>query len=231
MCQLKVNAQWLLIAISVLLIGCTSIGTTILPKNRAGYNDAMILSEEYQLLLNIVRLRFDDRPYFINVDNITSSNNLAFSGELGTSYSAAEKLSASAKQKSSYSDSPTITFTPLQGEKFTREMLTPIDTQVVYTMLEAGFNISKLFRILFYKFGNFNNISSITMPGPPDFQEVMEIVTLLEELQRERAIYFQENLITHVSKNIATAPQKRIKHLETLTEKYYEDRKYEDEKE
>lgn len=259
--QLKAIFQWLIITTSVsLLISCTSIGTVILPKNRAGYNDAMIFSEEQQLLLNIVRLRFDDRPYFISVDSITSSNTLSFSGGASYNYSPNQGGSSSnsfsgtpdegitsissslsrsfglstpvsANANSSYSDSPTISLAPLQGEKFTMEMLTPVNTEVVYTMLEAGFDIQRLFRILFYKFGDYHNISSMTLPGPPDFQDVIEILKILEELQQERAIYFQENVITHISTKALATPKKEHKSLDKLKEKYHETREYEDEKE
>lgn len=64
----------------VVLIGCTSIGVPLLPKDRAGFNDSMITSEEEQLLLNIVRMRFEDRPYFVSVDSITTSKTLAYGG-------------------------------------------------------------------------------------------------------------------------------------------------------
>lgn len=69
------------------LVSCKSIGTIELPKNRVGFSDAMITSEEQQLLLNIVRIHYEDRPYFVSVESITTSNSISMSASPSYSYS------------------------------------------------------------------------------------------------------------------------------------------------
>lgn len=232
---------------AVILIGCSSFGVGLLPKNRAGFNGAMITSEGEQLLLNIVRLRFEDSPFFINVDSITTSNSLSYSASLNGAYVPTKKdlvvtniapdggllsrtlnrsfeltKGLSFNPSGSYSDNPTVSYSPLQGEKFTTELLTPIDIPTIYLLLESGWSIERLFRVLLYKFGNYENISSMTLPGPPDFKKLLEILDILRELQLANMIYFQENIITQISITSKKAPKMRHSMLEALKAKALE---------
>lgn len=107
----------------------------------------MITSEERLLLLNIVRLHFEDKPYFVSVESITTSNSLSVSTTPSAEYSNSpsgdttknfqsngknlqlltktvsdsfsKNLSLSMSPTVSYNNSPTISYTPLQGDKFT----------------------------------------------------------------------------------------------------------------
>jgi len=234
------------LSLLLVLVGCKSIGTYLLPKNIEGFNSAMVSSEEQQVLLNIVRLRFDDRPYFLSVDSITTSNSFSMSG--GGSYSnspshnssSSDSLSATSNglasvgqilsksfsmsnslsfsPSASYSDSPTVSFTPLQGEKFTRHLLSPIDVPTISIILESGVSAHLLFRLVMYKVGDLDNLSDIFMTRPPKIKPFLELITLLRELQVDDMIYFQDGVITEIS--AASNNVRRMRHSEMPGQSY-----------
>lgn len=209
----------------VLLIGCTSIGTRTLPKNQWGFNNAMINSTERQLLLNIVRIQFEDRPFFLSVESITTSNSFSVSGGPSMSYSPSHSGSASAgldglgrvvsqslsksfslgrslsfSPNSSYSDSPTVSYSPLQGEKFTRQMLTSVSINTLYLLLNAGWNPVRVMRVLLEQIDDYSNVAVLSHRSSPiSRSDFNELVTLIDDLEKEKVIYFSPGSITSLS--------------------------------
>lgn len=229
-----------LIVLAFSLINCTSIGTRLLPKNREGFNSAMIVSEEQQLLLNLVRIQFEDRPYFVSVDSITTSNNISASSSASYSYSNSPsgstndnlsvfrdilELTSESISKSfsvsqsfnlspnlSYSDSPTVSFTPLQGEKFTRQTLTPLTIDELYLLIATGWSPQRVFRTIVEELSEMDNVSVLSRAEIPEYKKFAAFTKLLAELDTKKMIYFHKGVITHVSEdpyNPDTAPEER----------------------
>ena len=67
------------VAFSLLLSGC--LGPWGIRKNRTHYNEAIKLTSEQELLLNLVRLRYDEVPFFLSLDSVASQ--LALTPEAG----------------------------------------------------------------------------------------------------------------------------------------------------
>lgn len=216
--------QLTLISAALVLIGCVSIGTRLLPKNQRGFNNAVISSAEQQLLLNIVRIQFEDRPFFLSVESITTSNSLSMSGGGSVSYSPSSSgnisdstngigtlLSESISNSfslsksfgfspsTSYSDSPTISYSPLQGERFTRQMLSTTTINALFLLLDSGWNAERVMRIMLEGFGEYENVTIPSRHHIPDAHQFEELVQYLDDLQEERIIYFSTGSITSVA--------------------------------
>jgi hypothetical protein len=108
------------------LNGCTSIGPSTVARDRFDYTTAISDSWKAQMLLNVVKLRYADAPVFLDVASVI--NQYGFQGTVGVSGSwfqnPADSLFGSASQNVTaqgiYLDRPTITYSPLSGEKFAR---------------------------------------------------------------------------------------------------------------
>src|SRR5262245_33876323 len=61
-----------LLSLSVCLAMCGCLGPTAMGLTRTRYNEVYRSTNDEQLLLNIVRLRYADSPVFIDLPNITS---------------------------------------------------------------------------------------------------------------------------------------------------------------
>jgi hypothetical protein len=63
----------LLVLASLWICGCEVVGPAALRSGRPNYNEAIQRTDKEQLRLNIVRLRFIDRPYFLELSTISST--------------------------------------------------------------------------------------------------------------------------------------------------------------
>ena len=113
----------------LVLSGC-SLGPAMMRANRMTYNDALQFTERQELLLNIVRLRYNEGPEFL----ATSSISTQFTIDLGAS--AGGTVGDDQRQRTEllniggavgYSERPTITFTPRNEKEFSQQLISPIE--------------------------------------------------------------------------------------------------------
>jgi hypothetical protein len=113
------------------LVACGSIGPSVVPRDRVDYITAVGESWKEQTLLNIVRLRYGDVPSFLDVSSVISA--YAIQGQVSAGAAISSDLTATIPRNlvslggnATYLDRPTITYTPLTGDKFAKSLLRPI---------------------------------------------------------------------------------------------------------
>jgi len=134
--------------LSVTAMGCRSIGPKSITRDQFNYTEAISDSWKKQMLLNMVKLRYGDAPVFLEVSSIISQFSFETSVHAGASWT--NGLSGDGQSiggAGRYMDRPTITYSPLMGEKFTRELLTPISPASIFSMVEAGWPVDRVFQI------------------------------------------------------------------------------------
>ncbi len=149
----RVSALVLLCA-AIASTSCASkLGSRALPDTRLDYNAAIAESSETQMLLNVVRLRYQHSPQFLELNSVVTQYTLTqTAGASGAANFAnpnmiAPGASAGANVGVTVTERPTVTYTPLQGEKFVKRLLKPITPEVVLMLLEAGWSADLLFRV------------------------------------------------------------------------------------
>ena len=134
----------LLALATVLLAGCAQLGPRALSEGRPLYNVAVQRTEAEQLLLNIVRQRYSDPVLFLDVTSSASG----FSGQANVGWSSrvfeSVTESASAVLGGSLRENPNIFYAPNTGEKFVRQMLTPLSIEKLALVLQAGWSIERV---------------------------------------------------------------------------------------
>ena len=61
-----------LFSFALLLNGCSGLGPATLKGNRYNYNTTIQRSNDQQLLLNLVRLKYRDTPFFLEVNSVAA---------------------------------------------------------------------------------------------------------------------------------------------------------------
>jgi hypothetical protein len=121
--------------------GCKSIGPGTVQRDRMHYTTAAANSRKEQLLLNIVKSRFADAPYFLEVASVVSGYSLE-TGVSVTGQFSPENLRgdsfASAGVSGRYTDRPTISYSPMTGERFARSLLAPIPLEALMFFIQGG---------------------------------------------------------------------------------------------
>jgi hypothetical protein len=174
----------LIIAVIVILSGCSQLGPQVLTSGRPLYNIAVQETESQQLLLNIVRQRYRDPVLFLDVTSISSGFNRTASA--GVSGNTANN-SASGTLGGSISESPFITYAPNTGEAFVRQMMTPLDLTTLALVVQAGWSIERTLLIVGDSVNQLRNV-----PGDSDpetgYLKFHEAVASLRDLQRNGKI-------------------------------------------
>jgi hypothetical protein len=174
------------------LTGCKSIGPGQVPGDRFDYSAAVSESWKRQTLLNIVKLRYMDPPTFVDVGQIVASRTLSGSVNLsGTALSPGNNNALTVGGTGLYSDQPTVTYTPLTGNKFIKSLLTPLMPESVFYMIQGGWPADGvLFMAISALNGLKNQAASIqgTSPAAPNFLRALE---LLRKIQLSGGVAFR----------------------------------------
>jgi hypothetical protein len=103
----------------VLLSGCAGFGPLTVSRDRFDYTAAISDSWKNQMLFNMVKLRYGDAPVFLDVSSVISQYQIAGAINLNATtnqqpWSSSQTMGVAG----TYVDRPTITYTPLMGDKF-----------------------------------------------------------------------------------------------------------------
>lgn len=188
---LRLRARGLAAAVALVssLAGCaSSLGPRTVAPARFDYNQALSASWNEQMLLNLVRLRYRDTPVFLEVGAVLAQYSMTGAG------SAAVNISGAGEDGNlygiggavEYNESPTITYTPLQGEDFVRRLLTPISPATVLLLSQSGWSIERLMLCCVNRLNDLPNAPAAAGPTPdytPAFEDFQRLARLLRELQ------------------------------------------------
>ena len=105
------------------------------------YNQSIVEVENQELLLNLVRLRYDEYPGVLRVTNITAQRNWTYSGTLAASIPEGGPDSLATGLNGLRSERPTVSFSP-GGRELISAALTPISLDVLYLAAYMGWPAS-----------------------------------------------------------------------------------------
>ena len=178
------------LVLSLIVGGCTNLGPRALRAGRNDYNVAIQQTNDEQLLLNLVRLRYRDTPLFLEVSSVTTQ--FAFSaGATGSATIRSGPDQGGLGASLAYAEEPTVAYTPLQGEDFVERFLAPISLDTILLLYHSGWSFDRVLRVAVQHLNGLENASSASGPTParaPDFRQFREAATLLRELQRRKLL-------------------------------------------
>ena len=184
----------------IMLSGCaSSLGPRSIPVARYQYNEAIGRSQDEQMLLNLVRLRYQDSPQFLDLDSVVASYSISadLNVNLGITNAADEitRFIGSDNKLFGWSDSPTVTYTPLKGDEFAKRTMTPIKPELLVLLSQGGWGIERLMLCCVQQLNNLPNARRfIDLPRQDAetvkslawvnrFREFQHTVSLLRRLQ------------------------------------------------
>ena len=166
--------------------GCHVTGPASVKTGRAMYNVAVQQTDKEQLLLNIVRLRYRDTPYFMEVASVSTSFDFAASASAGVSLPEAAANGYDVGTGIGYAEKPTVTYTPVKGDRFATQLMTPVGLDTLLLLYHSGWSIERIFRVLLQSVNGVKNAPSASGPTPdrvPEYKGFREVGTLLRALQ------------------------------------------------
>lgn len=136
-----------LAAVVAVLPACAFRGPEAVGVQRLGYNTSLQVSEAEELLLNLVRLRYQDSPEFLSVSAISSQLNYRASASLGGDFGNVEDSTSAfiaPNLGGELSESPTVTLVPRRDEEFSRQLLSPIPIDSITLLAFSNWGVDRL---------------------------------------------------------------------------------------
>lgn len=177
----------LLLLVPALLVstGCQHYGPRSIVADRIPYNEAIASSWKEQALLNIVKLRYMDSPFFVDVPQITSgytlqgmaTANAFISPPVSPLASFAQQLGGGLNLQGGYQDRPTISYSPQTGAQFIRNLTMPINPGSILFLLQSGYPADVVFALTVDAINGVKN-SSVSggeaRPADPEFTPLLQ---------------------------------------------------------
>ena len=165
---------------AVALAGCASVSTSHLSSDRMDYGQVVADSWKRQTLLNVVRLRYADAPMFLDVASIINSHTVG--GNASAQATLPSRISPDVLSLGGtgvWSNTPTVTYQPLLGDRFTRSLLQPIPPVSVFQLLQGGWPAPLVLRTVVGSINGLRNASS-GVSADPGFDELNEALARIQ---------------------------------------------------
>ncbi len=191
--NLTFAAVWLLVFVAA----CTTqYGIRNVAPAGYGYNNAIAQSNDQQLLLNLVRLRYRDSVVFMDIRGVTTQHQFTFglSAETLLPFERLGDGSVLALPNIQQSETPTISYVPLQGIEFSKSLLAPISSDTIVLLASSGWSIERLLTCCVERLGVLSNAPSASGPTPqrlPDNSEFRAAANILRQLQRDERVFVE----------------------------------------
>lgn len=233
-----------LLLLTVLFVGCSSIGPGTVTRDRFDYTAAVSDSWKSQMLLNLVKIRYGDAPVFLDIGQIVAG--YSFQRNLGATAGANVYDGHPSPQApigmfglsagGLLNDSPTVTYSPMAGERFARSLMMPIPPSSIMNVVQAGFPVEMVFRLAVQSVNGVDNRrikDSYVQPADPEFYALLQSLrriqnsgdigmrirpgageVLLEMVLRSKPPAAVENSRINVAKILGLDPSVRVFRLE-----------------
>jgi len=173
---------------------------------RFDYNDAIIRSFDHQMLLNLVRLRYQDSIFFLDLSSVVASyrRDVNAAALPNGAIAPSGTFSLGGSVGGSYGETPTISYVPLQGEDFAKRLLAPIQPAAILLLSRSGWGLERLLVCTVQQLNELPNGTAIGGVAPVrvlHFEKFQRVALLLRELQEQG--YIQLNTLAEPQASVA----------------------------
>jgi hypothetical protein len=174
------------LTLTLFMAGCQTIGAKSIEYGRSQFNKSIVQTNQEQTLLNLVRLRYRDQTYTLQVASVTSSLEYGVAAGGSGSFPKASPNTYGLSMGGSYTEKPTISYVPLTGENLVNQMMTPISPKTMLILHHSGWSVSRILRIIAQEINGLENANTAAGPTPshePEFREFKRVAQLMRELE------------------------------------------------
>lgn len=177
----------------LLLSGCLSPIT--LTRAVIAYDDAITESQSKQLLVNIARAQHHQPIHFTGVSNVAATFDFRFTAGATPAFTGDASRTILPVFGGSVAENPTISIAPIEGEEFTKRMLTPFHEARLTLLLRQGIDIDLLLRLMAQELRLTEGESTIAYWNHPShkagYEMFRRVVLHLSAIQDHNSLYVE----------------------------------------
>jgi hypothetical protein len=180
------------ILFSWLLAGCTVVGPSAIRSGRLAYNEAITETNNQQILKLVIQSRYEESGNLLSVASVTANVSVTTSAGIQAGFGDNSDYDGNLVPFSGgfiYEENPTISYTPVAGATYMRQVMSPIPIAGLAQIL-GGLNNTHLSALIL--------VSSVNGIYNPDFMYSDEqddprfdrIIAIISELTREHRLHW-----------------------------------------
>ena len=184
----------------MLLLGaCAHPARPIAPvaADTVTYSAAISAARQEQLLMNIVRLRYNDPVSFVDVQQLTTTETALVRGDLSSAIALGgqsfdEILNGAAAAE--LTSQPTIAYSALRGGDYAQQLLQPLPPATIFLMSQSGWSVERLMLCCLARIGDLDNARAAAGPTPsslPDNTDFRNLARLMRAMQEQGNLLVQ----------------------------------------
>jgi hypothetical protein len=161
-------------------------------RDRTDYSGAMASSWKEQMLLNIVKFRYFDPPVFLDVSSVVSTQELQTQADAGARifphpFGTSQEY-RNIDVQGRYTDRPTVSYTPITGDRFINSLLRPIPPVTIFSMIDSGHDASFILTLAVRSINGIYNYSLAPSQAHSEDPKFRELTSAIRRIQQAGAI-------------------------------------------
>jgi hypothetical protein len=173
----------------MLLTGCAILGSASLGQGRGMYSEALSRTEGQQMLTAILANRYEETAIQLKVTSITANIRASANAGVQLGFGRRSNYEGNLVPFSggvTYEENPTITYSPLQGATYMRELLSPVPLDLVVPFFRTMDKPTLVFRFLVREINGVRNpafhFPGMEEPGP-EFDRLTDLFSFLRNAE------------------------------------------------
>ncbi len=192
-CPANWQAMTLVILCALLfaMSSCAVVGPRSISAGRAGYNEAINRTEDEQMLLAIVKGRYGETSSLLAVSGVAANVRFATSASIEAGFGRQSSYAGNLVPFTGglvYEENPTITYVPVQGERYLRQVLSPVPLDVLILFVRSDVEFARPLTLLATMINDMQNFSFLPPSVEPD-PRFRRFVELYYELDRAGIVH------------------------------------------
>jgi hypothetical protein len=182
-------------ALVCLLAGCSVVGPTALRSGRSAYNEAITDTNNQQLLKMVIYSRYGVRGNLLAVSSVTANVSVRTSSALQFGFGDTDNYSGNLVPFSAgsvYEENPTISYIPVAGEKYTRQLMSPVPINLLALFAGTLTDPASIYNALIANINGIHNPDFLFYPTEAD-PRFTRLVTILTALTQGQCLHWIED--------------------------------------
>ncbi len=178
-----------------LLAGCSVVGPTAIRSGRLAYNEAISETDNQQLLVEILNNRYQQIGSLLAVASVTANVSVSTGTSIELGVGDDDNYAGNLVPFSAgvaYEENPTISYVPVQGEKYSRQLMSPIPVASLAQLAGTLADPTHVYTTLVSSINGIQNPGFLFSPDDPD-PRFSRLVTIITTLSRANLLHWIEN--------------------------------------
>lgn len=174
-----------LLGIAAVACACSVVGPNAIRNGRMAYNEAIRTTNDEQLLMVAVHDRYEENASLLAVASVTANMHTIASAGVEAGYGGGENYRGNLVPFSAemvYEENPTISYVPVAGAKYTRQVMAPISLATLAQFTGTLEDPAGIYAAFIAKVNGIENPDFATRPADPRFARFVGLMAQLTTL-------------------------------------------------